>query len=190
MINIRSNMFETNSSSMHALCINTEELWKDPREDVYFQSWRKTHVPITIKCGYYGRAPQAPLTSFQEKIDYLWTAVVDAYYCFYPEFKEADHEKIEWWKEQLLQLAPLGSSFAEIESDKYWEFGIDHVANLYNFIDECEKEPRYIRALLDDESFIEVNGDEYPNFMFAFLPRIEDHLFDMPGRYSVYIKGC
>jgi len=190
MISIRNNIFETNSSSMHALCINREEIWKDPREDTYFQSWRKTHNSMIIKCGYYGRAPQAPLTSFQEKIDYIWTAVVDTYYQFYPEFKEKDLAKIGWWKEQLLQLAPLGSFFAEIDSDRCWEFGIDHAGNIRNFIDECEKEPRYIRALLDDESFIEISGDEYPNFMFAFLPRIEGHLFDMPGRYSVYIKGC
>ena len=191
MIQIRKNIFETNSSSVHALCISRESLWPDEVDKKYFEEWRKEHKPICIHRGDYGRQPMATLYTFEAKINYLWTAVVDCYYCFYPELKEGDPEKIQWWKEQLLSIAPINSYFKDVEEEHKNEWcGIDHSYNIRNFLKECEKNPKYIFALLDDNSFIEVTGDEYPNFIYAFLPYIQEELYTMPGGYDVYVKGC
>lgn len=191
MIQIRKNIFETNSSSVHALCISKESLWLNDADKKYFESWRKDHKPICIHRGDYGRCPMATLYRFEDKINYLWTAVVDCYYRFYPEFKEDDPEKIQWWRKQLLNVAPINSYFKDVKEEEQngW-YGIDHSDNIRNFLEECEKNPRYIFALLEDSSFIEVTGDEYPNFIYAFLPCIQEQLYTMPGRYDVYVKGC
>ena len=190
MIQIRQNTFETNSSSTHAICIDTSDFWANQKDKNYFSIWRKEAKPICVKRGDYGRCPEKPLITLQEKVDYLWTAVVDIYYDYNwdtREYLEGNPEQIKWWKEKILDELPRGSYFKEVCDDGCW--GIDHAQNMRNFLIACEKEPRYIHCLLDDNSFIELGGDEYPNMIFAFLPRVEECIIPMPGKYSVYIKG-
>ena len=189
MIQIRQGIFETNSSSTHALCISTEDYWKNNENSKYFKEWRKQAKAICIKGGYYGRSPQKPLVSLQEKADYLWTAVVGTYYTYdwkKETYIESNPDKIAWWQKQILKELPDNSYFDFPISS---EIGIDHVSEIYNFIKECEKDSRYIHCLLDDNSFIEVSGDEFPNMIYAFLPRIQETIFSMPGNYDVYVKG-
>lgn len=190
MIQIRQGIFETNSSSTHTLCISKANYWENYWENnKSFKEWRKYAKAMCIKGGYYGRSPQKPLVSLQEKVDYLWTAVVGTYYTY--DWKkgiyiESNSDKIAWWQKQILKELPNNSYFDFPVSS---EIGIDHVSEMYNFIKECEKDPRYIHCLLDDDSFIEVSGDEFPNMTYAFLPRIQEKIFSMPGDYAVYVKG-
>ncbi len=189
MIQVRRNIFETNSSSMHALCIDMSEFWYNEHES-YFQSWRKHAKPIHITGGDYGRCPIAPLIELEDKTNYLWTAVVDEYYQLNYHNNEIvciDKQKIEWWKDKILEELPIGSTFEKITYKNFpW---IDHCSELHNFIKRCEENPRYIHTLLSDNSFIEISGDEYPNFISAFLPHNEEEIIQMPGNYAFYIKG-
>ena len=197
MIQIRKSIFETNSSSTHALCISTDDFYRFQTPE--YKQWRKQAKPLNIVGGYYGRSPQKSLVELEEKANYLWTAVLDIYsnYHWDNENKKSyytctDKEKIEWWKEQILNELPEGSTLKDDYYDKYDSLDfpcIDHAAQIENFIKTCENDPRYIQCLLDDESFIEITGDEYPNFITAFLPYNEEQIINMPGRYSVYIKG-
>lgn len=194
MINIRRGLFETNSSSVHTLVLNTQDYWdykldKDKYKK-YIDKW--WHGPIKVECGYYGRSPQPILYTIKDKADYLWTAIVE-YYCNYNwdthEYKIGNKEKIDWWQKEMLFWLPNNSRFAY--PDKNAIIGIDHSHSLKNFIKELEENPTYIACLLyDDNSFIDIGGDEYPNFAYAFLPRVEEKIVPMPGGYSFYIKGC
>ena len=200
MIQIRNSIFETNSSSTHALCISMNDFYRLEIPE-YYKQWRKQAKPLNIIGGYYGRSPQKPLIELEEKANYLWTAVLNFYSnynCYRVEenhykifYTCSDEDKLAWWKEQILKELPENSTLKDYYDDydiiDYpW---IDHNDKLKNFIKACEDQPQFIHCLLDDESFIEISGDEYPNFITAFLPYNEEQIINMPGQYSVYIKG-
>ena len=63
-INIRSNVFETNSSSVHTIVFHKTD-FSNVLDDTYME----------IHGGYYGRCPELPLTTIEERLNYLWTAV-------------------------------------------------------------------------------------------------------------------
>ena len=198
MIQIRNSIFETNSSSMHALCIAMDDFYRT--EIPEYKTWRKTAKPLNIVGGDYGRSPRKPLVELEEKANYLWTAVLNFYSEYHWDMNDnyrtfytcLDETKLSWWKEQILKELPENSTL----KDYYDEYDvvdfpwIDHNDELENFIKACENQPQYIHCLLDDESFIEISGDEYPNFITAFLPRSEGEIIIMPGgRYAIYLKG-
>lgn len=197
MIQIRNSIFETNSSSTHALCMSMNDFYR--LEIPEYKQWRKQAKPLHIIGGEYGRSPQKPLIELEEKANYLWTAVLDCYSKFHWDNENnrsyytcTNKEKIEWWKQQILNELPENSTLKDDYYDKYDSLDfpwIDHAAQIENFIKICENDSRYIHCLLDDNSFIEISGDEYPNFITAFLPHNEEQIINMPGRYSVYIKG-
>ena len=195
MIQIRKSIFETNSSSMHALCIAMDDFYYT--ENPTYKEWRKTAKPLNIVGGEYGRTPQKPLVELEEKANYLWTAVLNFYSDYHWDTKNkrsyytcSNKEKFKWWKEQILNELPENSTL----KDYYDEYDaidfpwIDHSNELENFIKACEKQPQFIHCLLDDNSFIEISGDEYPNFITAFMPYNEEIIM-MPGRYAIYVKG-
>lgn len=187
MIQIRHNTWETNSSSTHALIIDLSNYWGNKD---YLKEWREHARSFTITGGDYGRSPRKPLISLEEKVNYLWTAVVDTYYSFYPDYRVIEENKqiVNWWKEKILENCPKGCDFIELNEDNFpW---IDHAAEIENFVKECEKDERLISCLLDDESFIEISGDEYPNLIYVALPKNQEQLIYLPNpRYAAYIKG-
>ena len=194
MINIRRGLFETNSSSVHTLVLNIQDYWdyKFDKDEYQKNLDKWGHKPIKVECGYYGRVPQPILYTIKDKADYLWTAVIEQY-CNYDWKKRVyeivNNKKIDWWQKEMLSWLPRESSFIFPSKDSI--IGIDHFYALQNFIKELEENPAYIACLLyDDNSFIDIGGDEYPNFAFAFLTRIEGKIIPMPGEHSFYIKGC
>ena len=194
MINIRRGLFETNSSSVHTLVLNTQDYWDYKLDkDKYQKNLDKWgYKSIKVECGNYGRVPQPILYTIKDKADYLWTAIIEQY-CKYDwkkrVYKIVNNKKIDWWQKEMLSWLPRESSFVFPSEDPL--IGIDHSYALKNFIKELEEKPAYIACLLyDDGSFIDIGGDEYPNFAFAFLTRIEGKIIPMPGGYSFYIKGC
>lgn len=81
MIQIRRNVFETNSSSSHSLVIMTDNIIKEKGEDLYFthnemlESLHKVSRGV-YKPGnddwYFGRAPFRVLDTFEWKLQYAY----------------------------------------------------------------------------------------------------------------------
>lgn len=192
MLNIRLNTFETNSSSVHTLVLCERDFWDIKLNKLNDLTEIKYGNPLIIKGQDFGRYPEPIKFSVKDKVDYLWTAIINIYYNYDYTNKKIiclDEEKVEWWKKHILKWLPKNSKL--IVPNYIYEFPwIDHVYELKNFVKELEKEPAYIGCLLfDDNSFIDVGGDEYPNFAYAFLPREQSKIIHMPGGYSFYIKG-
>ena len=124
MIQIRDSIFETNSSSTHALCMSMDSFYRFRTPE--YKQWRKQANPLHIVGSEYGRSPQRPLVELEEKANYLWTAVLDIYsdYHWDNENKRSyytcvDKEKLKWWKEQILNELPEGSTLKDDYYDEY-----------------------------------------------------------------------
>ena len=63
-IKIRKGVFETNSSSVHTLVFHKVDINNAVCID-----------EMKIYGGYYGRCPRAPLTTIEERLNYLWTGI-------------------------------------------------------------------------------------------------------------------
>ena len=59
-IKIRSNVFETNSSSIHTLVFHKTDMQNVIND-----------TPMDIHGGSYGRLPQLPLTNLYDRLNYL-----------------------------------------------------------------------------------------------------------------------
>lgn len=82
MIQIRQNVFETNSSSSHSLVIRTDDIIKEAGEDLYLThdemledlhrvSPRGIYKPWNDNW-YFGRSPFRPLSTFEGKLQYAY----------------------------------------------------------------------------------------------------------------------
>ena len=65
-VNIRSNVFETNSSSVHTIVFHPTDITNVVCID-----------SMKIEGGQFGRSPKFPLTTIEERLNYLWTAIWD-----------------------------------------------------------------------------------------------------------------
>lgn len=185
MLNIRRNTFETNSSSTHSLVIYHEDLDKN-----FFNYQIK--YPMTIDGGYYGRGYPKVLAMPQDKLNYIWMAIVDLFCNF-----DFDSEKIEhsdeslYWIKVLNKIAPYATFVIPRFGD--YNKGVDHCGNLENFFKECKKDNQILKDLiLESNSFILVEGDEYCMIISTFYPDYyfnEEKLVDLRKNYKIYVKG-
>lgn len=81
MIQIRQNVFETNSSSSHSLVIRTDNIIKEGGEDLHFTHDEMLESLHRISRGiykpwndnwYFGRSPFRPLNTFELKLQYAY----------------------------------------------------------------------------------------------------------------------
>lgn len=154
MLNIRSGVFETNSSSCHNLIIRKED-------------WAKNDVdnhPYIIKGGYYGRCPQIPLESTEDKLNYIWTMVNGLFGLHYIDYTNKvidyiDKTRFEQWKRMIIKICPNAQLIEPCVDD--YNIGIDHVYELESFAKEVEKNPDILQNFLLSYSWIDISGDEY-----------------------------
>lgn len=185
MLNIRQNMFETNSSSVHSLVIYHEDL------DRSFFNYQIKY-PMTIKGGYYGRGYPKILATRQDKLNYIWMAIVYLFCKFDFDLEKIEHSDDSlYWMEILKEIAP-NATFIVPQFEDY-DKGVDHCGNLENFFKECKKDNQILKDLiLEDNSFIIVEGDEYCMIIYAFYPDYwtnEEELIDLRKNYKIYVKG-
>lgn len=140
---IRKGVFETNSSSVHAICIATEDEYK-VSDELFFDWGNFGWEWETYDCTY-------------ERASYLWTAINDCYW------HEEQAEEIEAAKNRITEvLAKHGckAEFAEPKND-LWERGyIDHADNLDKFLEWVLKDEEILLSyLFSDLSFIETGND-------------------------------
>ena len=168
MFNIRKGVFETNSSSVHSLVIQQDDWLDDPKNI----EWTKDNKKYRIIGGYYGRSPQMPIESTEEKLNYIWTMVAGLYgWDFnYNEKDKNDQwklyiknpEKYQLWQNMIHNICP-NAILVSIKPDNY-NCGIDHCYELENFAEEVEQDPCILRDFLLNYSWVDISGDEYANW--------------------------
>jgi len=133
---IRRNVFETNSSSTHSLCIT--------KNDVLNQKVNSLH----LSTGEYGWEWELYKNS-GDKANYLYTALM------YLE-REEDLAKFIG----ILDNNGIEVTFSE-KSDEYWENGyVDHADDLSDFIkDVLTDENKLMRFLFSSESYVQTGND-------------------------------
>jgi len=193
MINIRSNVFETNSSSVHSLVI---------RKDSWFDDKCIDDTPYLIQGGYYGRCPQIPIEDTEGKLNYIWTMVNCLWGLHYTAYKDEDgnyleeeerpvdyynEQRFNRWKKKLQKMFPRATFVTN--SPNNWDYGIDHAGGLENFADSMENHSELLKYLLFSYSWIEVSGDEYANWPCMLSYPWEELIEINDGRNIIYIKG-
>ncbi len=146
MKKIRQGLFETNSSSTHAICICTNrDLLKKMKfpEEIYFG------------IGAHGWEFEK-LTTPEEKANYLYTAIL----CLYSD-KKIYSKKIDCIYKNLLKIGIL----ANFEKPQVNEYGrieayMDHPSGLKGFVDSMIRNQKMLcKYLFSDYSFIQKGND-------------------------------
>lgn len=191
MINIRTRLFETNSSSVHTLVFHKTDPLKIICDD-----------PMEIYGGSYGRCPQAPLDSLYERLNYLWTAIWD--YCIsYNYIRETgqweiniNKKELQWWKDEIHTYCP-NAILHHIDPESW--YGIDHTDLMSNLLEAMKQDSSILKDfLLDSNATIYIDGDEYESsFDYDEIPKVniwdgEEYetllpLSDQTGYF--YVKG-
>ena len=167
MINIRKNIFETNSSSTHAICIAKDNDYSIPSE-----------LNFTFdEFGWENRF----IYNTEELASYLYTALYEVYY--------NDIDKIENFKNYIYEaLGKYGCecTFAEPAKSSwgYFDSGcIDHGSELFDLIESLKKsEKKLLRFLFSPDSYI-ITGN---NNTYTFSETIKDQDF---SKVDVFYKG-
>lgn len=134
MKQIRRNVFETNSSSTHSICVTKNDILDDKMNNLYFRldefGWEHSRLR------YVG-----------EKASYLYTGIV----C---------NGRMDLLKKvkKVLDKNNIEYEFEDPEEAGY--FYIDHGSNLTNFLNDiCNNEDKLMRYLFSSESFIITSND-------------------------------
>lgn len=147
MINIRNNLFETNSSSVHAICWSKNNDWEIP-DTLHFTF------------GEYGWDNEMLATTY-ELASYLYTALCSIY-----EDKELSDYKNYIY--DTLGRYGCECTFAEPSTAKwrYFDYGyIDHSHELLPFIESLRaSEKKLLKFLFSPESFIMTGNDNSEEF--------------------------
>ena len=147
MINIRNNLFETNSSSVHAICWSKNNDWE---------------IPNTLHFGFgeYGWDNRV-LKSTYELANYLYTALCSLY----------GYKKLSDYTNYIYDtLGKYGCecTFAEPSTVEWGYFNsgyVDHSYELIPFIESLRKsEKKLLRFLFSPKSFIMTGNDNSENF--------------------------
>lgn len=138
MIQIRSSVFETNSSSTHSICIAKGKLEsKDLPHSAYFDA------------EYYGWEHEC----VADTCSYLYTAILDVY------DREIGDKCLQRLKD-ILQKHNIEANFMEQDSPRLHNHGIDHVDELVEFIDTItQDEDMLLRFLFHPESCVYTGND-------------------------------
>lgn len=127
---IRSSVFETNSSSIHSLCITKKKDYKLP-EIVIFNS------------GEYGWGPETECNTG----NYLYTALL--------ELKDQIPDGLDRLKE-ILEKHGIEAIFNDPGEDYY----IDHAYDIQDAVETLlNDEDKLFRFLFGDESFVDIDND-------------------------------
>lgn len=187
MINIRYNTFETNSSSVHTL------IWHKVEDNIINDDYMEIHG------GSYGRCPQEPLITLEERLNYLWTGIWDQHvkYRYNKDTKEwytiIDTESIEEWKDLIHSYCPNAVLFNIRDEDWY---GVDHADCLAPLINAMRIDTSILKDfLLDPVGKIFISGDEYYEedepFNRGEIPSIlyYEQIVDCGDNTFGYVKG-
>lgn len=166
MLQIRNNVFETNSSSTHSLCISKKEPIINTNETIYFN------------LGFYGWE-----VNTVDMRDYIYTAVVEASldnkkeYTYLDKFKNIlSKYNIKFFLEEPeIKISEFGGY------EYLMNGGIDHDYELKDFLDAIfENEQLFLKCIFNSDSVVHTgndNGYYYPFDEDNFIEKGEDENF-------------
>lgn len=142
MKQIRRNVFETNSSSTHSICITKNDLLNDKR----------TFVDFTF--GEFGWE-YGTLTTIREKASYLYTGIYSVCY--------DDSKRLKYCLDSVKETLSSNGIDCEFEekSKSYWDNGyVDHGNELNDFVNDLVGDSdKLMRYLFSDDSFVITGND-------------------------------
>lgn len=144
MVQIRSGVFETNSSSTHSICIST-----DNKEKLEFPE--SVHFRLK-EFGWEVRM----LDTVEEKAAYLYAGLIDT-----TRGKKELGKKTAWIMD-VLYGAGVESEFDEptYHGEYCWDAGVDHSEDLDDFLNRVMRnEKSLLRFLFSPRSFILTGND-------------------------------
>ncbi len=193
-IKIRSNVFETNSSSVHTIVFHPTDMANVVCTDI-----------MKIEGGQYGRCPKHPLETIEERLNYLWTAIWDTYietFNFETQKYESNWDELNWWKDAIHLYCPNAILYSLVVDEGEWDFPyVDHVGLLKPLLDAMKKDISLLKYyLLDPQGYIIISGDEaYEEeereyFNPDLIPHLswedaEKVIFNEKEQEYVYVKG-
>ena len=185
-LSIRQNVFETNSSSVHAIVIDTSG--ETERQALMYYDGPEL--------GDYGRSTKF-LTDAEARLSYLWTAIWDLKTNYtnavskdnslYEEkFKKADElPDMNWWKDRLynawspaLKYNDYEPSFQEVSGfgdyDNWVNVGIDHCLSIIPFLERLQTDDQLLHDyIFGNCSYVLVTNNE--GGVLTDVPKIADH---------------
>lgn len=182
---IRQGVFETNSSSTHAICISKN----------HDTSNLKLPDTVAFTHGEFGWECET-LRNVWEKASYLYEAILGTY------GENGAEEKIDHVKEVL---SKYGVAYAfEPCSDKYWDDGyIDHVGqdDMPEWLENMMSDDDALLTYLFGDAFVVTgndNGEGFEKKMYEYLGEEETSYGTYPryggykkeyDNYNIYYKG-
>lgn len=165
----RANLFETNSSSVHALCVSKETYSeKDLPKEVYFELYE------------YGWEEDT-LCSPDEKASYLWTAVCYLYGDYTDEDGTKSIEERRKFIEEALNSHNIHAEFEDPKEYKY--FYIDHGSILGKWLEDILSDADKLMRFLFSENSMVITGND--NIYEDDSPAWSN----VPNNCDVYMKG-
>ena len=148
-LSTRNGVFEINSSSVHAIVINKQNLAEN------------NGSIVTVTPGDYGwEYEEYRLPS--QKLNYLWTAIVD------------NKENLESWKEYLREALKLSDGVVFIDEPEDTLSGsVDHAEELKDFLKEMRKNPDLLNKFIFGDSYI-VTGNDNTDESIPGVPSVLD----------------
>jgi hypothetical protein len=192
-IKIRSNVFETNSSSVHTIVFHPTAMDNVVCTDLMY-----------IRGGQYGRIPKPPLNTMEERLNYLWTAIWSnciETFNFDTQKYESNWDELKWWKDAIHLYCPNAILYNLNDDDGYDYPYVDHSYAMQNLLDAMKKDISLLKYyLLDPDGYIIVTGDEAYDeeereyFNPDIVPRVswgqyEEVVFNEHDQEYVYVKG-
>ena len=148
-LSTRNGVFETNSSSVHAIVINKQNLAEN------------NGSIVSVTPGDYGWEYEEYRLPAQ-KLNYLWTAIVD------------NKENLDSWKEYLREALKLSDGVVFIDKPEDTISGyVDHSEELKDFLKEMRKNPDLLNKFIFGDSYI-VTGNDNVDSSMPGVPSILD----------------
>ena len=159
MINIRKRIFETNSSSTHALCISKKDDYEFPNV-LYF------------KLGNFGWNEEI-IYGYNELASYLWTAICDLYgyndYKYFEDYKNYLYEVLYEYGVECDFETPVYTEYGSLDNDVY----VNHVGELDEILKTLKNSPKkLIRFLFAPDSFI-ITGNDNSDWYFDKMETLD-----------------
>ena len=151
-IQVRRGVFETNSSSVHSICIVKEKM-----------SLNIDCGTITFKIGRFGWEA-GKLTTPDEKASYLYTALCEIG-CDYDDKEKYLSDKLNFIRDTLdtygIRYHIVEPEYKiDVNGKRYIEGHIDSVYELLHFIEKiCSDSQQLVAYLVSDRSFIITGND-------------------------------
>ena len=175
MIQIRKNTFETNSSSVHTICISNEDYINSNSVSVSIEFYRKHGLPC--KLGQFGWESSV-IDYADNKLSYLYTAI-----------KELNGWYISEYGKPLYDFNYIENTLNELGVDLYYPendydyYYVDHAYDTKEFLDYIyEDKSHLINFIFNNNSIIFTGNDNSDYYVDANSDKI-------PENCTVFEKG-